>query len=175
MAKPAPETYPEYFHHYVDLVIENDLSDAFANQRQVIEDFLPTIPVEKSDFSYAPGKWTLKEMLQHIIDAERIFCYRALAIARKESVSLPAFDEDTYALNSKASRREWAGLCEELKSVRRSSVLLFESFDLEMLNQSGVANNKSITVLALGFILIGHLYHHKGIIEERYIPDTQIL
>ena len=161
--------YPEYFKPYINLVKEKDLTEAFANQQTLVDNYFDTIDEEKSCFAYAPGKWTLKELLQHMIDAERIFCYRALAFARKETVSLPGFDEDTYAANSAANNRSWKSLCEEYKAVRKAMVLLFDNLSNDMLYSTGVASNKPVSVIAIGFITIGHLYHHKNIIEERYL------
>ena len=114
MAKPLQDTYPAYFFNYINQVPEEDLMTAFSNQQFIVDEFIPSI-ITKADYAYAEGKWTLKEMLQHIIDTERIFNYRALAISRKESTSLPGFDENKYAANSNANSRQWNDLSEELK------------------------------------------------------------
>ncbi len=169
MPKPSPTTYPAYFKKYVDQVPEEDLSAAFSNQLPVINNLLNSITDEQSTYAYDTGKWTLKELLQHIIDGERIFNYRALCIARKETVSLPGFEEDEYAANSNANDRPWQKLAEEFLAVRKSTELLYESFTDEALNSSGISNNNPTTVISLGFITIGHFYHHKKIIEERYL------
>ena len=169
MPKPSTTTYPAYFKKYVDQVPEEDLSTAFSNQLPVINNLLNSITDEQSTYAYEAGKWTLKELLQHIIDGERIFNYRALCIARKETVSLPGFEEDEYAANSNANDRPWQKLAEEFLAVRKSTELLYESFTDEALNSSGVSNNNPTTVISLGFITIGHFYHHKKIIEERYL------
>src|SRR5437773_2272134 len=113
MSKPNPADYPEYFGNYINQVAEDDLKQAFTNQLPAVKKFLESVNEEKSMYSYAPGKWTLKEMWQHIIDAERIFVYRALCIARKETASLPSFDENSYAENSGANERSWRSLREE--------------------------------------------------------------
>ncbi|HSN60933.1 MAG TPA: DinB family protein [Ferruginibacter sp.] len=169
MPKPIDGTFPPYFSTYTNKVKEDNVEAAFKNQQELINTFFDSIPAEKADFAYAPGKWTLKEMLQHIIDAERIFAYRALCIARKESQSLPGFEENEYAQNSLANTRHWISLVEELKVVRRSTTILFESFTEETLSQSGISNNNPVTVNALGFVIIGHVYHHVGVIKERYL------
>lgn len=169
MPKPSPTTYPEYFKKYVDQVPEEDLSAAFSNQLPVINDLLNSITEEKSMYAYDTGKWTLKELLQHMIDTERIFNYRALCIARKETVSLPGFDENTYAAHSNANDRNWQNMVEEFLAVRSSTQFLYKSFTDEALNSSGISNSNPITVISLGFITIGHFYHHKKIIEERYL------
>jgi hypothetical protein len=168
MPKPNTTDYPEYFGKYINLVSEEDISEAFTNQFPKIESFLLSVSEEKADFAYAPGKWTLKELLQHTIDAERIFNYRALCFARKETVSLPSFDENLYAENSNANGRSWKSLTGDFINVRRSTEDLFNSFSDEVLQQKGSANNNSTSVLSLGYILIGHVYHHIKVVEERY-------
>jgi hypothetical protein len=169
MSKPSPTTYPEYFKRYVDQVPEEDLSTAFSNQLSVINKLLNSITEEKSMYAYDTGKWSLKELLQHMIDTERIFNYRALCIARKETVSLPGFDENTYAANSNANNRTWEDMVDEFLTVRRSTEFLYKSFSDEVLDHSGLSNNKPTTVLSLGFTTIGHFYHHKKVMEERYL------
>lgn len=169
MARPDLSRVPDYFHRYISEVKEDDLSDALKNQAQSFIAFLHTIPADKRDYRYAEGKWTIKELLQHIIDTERIFAYRALCIARKEAAPLPGFDENTYAANSKAAQRNWSDLTEEFSVVRHSTEILFSSFDKEQMEQSGTASNKSIYVAGIGFILAGHVAHHQKIIAERYL------
>ncbi len=130
---------------------------------------MDSIPVEKADYAYAEGKWTLKELLQHCIDTERIMVYRALCIARGEKQSLPGFDENSYAAASNANIRTWEGLVEEMQLVRKSTILMFDSFNEEQLQQRGSANNHPITCNALGFIIAGHFLHHERIVKERYL------
>ncbi len=169
MPKPSPETYFAYFKRYVDLVPDEDLATAFSNQLTVIKDFLATISEEKSMYAYAPGKWTLKEVLLHITDTERIFNYRALAIARKETAPLPGFDENLYADNSNANNRSWQNLIDEFLAVRQSTQFLYDSFTDEMFASAGIASNNPLTVNSLGFTTLGHFYHHKKVMEERYL------
>ncbi len=169
MTRPIQGSYPAYFDNYISKVEETDLFEAFKNQRTVVDKFFDTISEEKAGYAYAEGKWTLKELLQHIIDAERIFAYRALSFARKETTSLPSFDENAYADNSYANERTWKSLVEELKAVRNTTEMLFRSFNTDMLSQSGIANNNPVTVNAIGYIIVGHLKHHKGIVETKYI------
>ncbi|MEO6453070.1 MAG: DinB family protein [Ginsengibacter sp.] len=169
MSKPNTTDYPEYFGRYINQVLENDLNEAFENQSLLIPKFLRSVSEEKSMHTYAEGKWTIKELLQHLTDAERIFNYRALCIARKETVSLPSFDENIYAENSYANARDWHSLAEEFINLRTSTQDLYNSFNAEMLWQKGLANGNTISVLSLGFITVGHFIHHKKIIEERYL------
>lgn len=174
MPKPKPGTYLSYFDNYISQVPETELSEAFKNQREIVNSFFDSIDEERSNYAYAAGKWTLKELLQHVIDTERIFNYRSLSISRKEQASLPSFEENDYAANSNANKRSWKSLCDELKAVRKATEMLFNSFDEEMMNSSGLANNNPITVIAMGFITVGHLYHHKNIIESRYLVKATV-
>ena len=167
--KPLPETYFPYFKRYVDQVPEEDIATAFSNQLPVIKDFLNAITEEKSNYAYAPGKWTLKELLQHMTDTERIFNYRALAIARKETAPLPGFDENGYADTSNANSRSWQTLVVEFLVVRQSTQYLYDSFTDEMFAASGTASNNPVTVISLGFTTLGHFYHHKKVMEEKYL------
>ncbi|RZM10922.1 MAG: DinB family protein, partial [Pedobacter sp.] len=142
--------------------------DALIAQEEVIAQYFETLEAH-ADFAYAPNKWTLKEMLQHIIDTERIFNFRALCFARKEMQNIPGFEEDDYAANSNAHHRSWESLCEEMKAVRRSTRLFFESLSPEAYSHVGSANGKPVTVLAIGFMTVGHIYHHVNVIKERYL------
>lgn len=168
MPKPSPSTYPAYFQRYIDQVPEEDLSTAFRQQDAAIRQFLDGITEEHSLYAYAEGKWTLREMLQHMIDAERIFCYRALCFARKDTTSLPSFEENDYADNSNANSRTWKSMSDELLAVRKATIMLFDSFTEEALQSSGIANNNPTSTIAMGFISIGHVYHHINVAKERY-------
>jgi len=157
------------FHNYINQVPEDDLLEAFSKQSAAFIRFLETIPTEKYDYRYAEGKWTIKEVLQHIIDAERVFAYRALRFARKDGTPLPGFDENLFAANAKADQRSWDKLVEEFKVVRRSSELMFQSFDDDQLQSRGISSNNANYVLALGFVIVGHAVHHQKITKERYL------
>lgn len=169
MSNSSPANVPGYFQLYIDQVNEKDLATAFTSQSTIIKDFLPGISEEKSTYAYAQGKWTIKELLQHLIDAERIFTYRALCFARKEQVTLPGFEENEYAAASNANIRSWESLTAEFVAVRKATLFLYDSFTAEMLATSGKASVNTYTVEALGFILLGHFNHHIKIIKERYI------
>jgi len=167
--RPDLSRVPAFYHNYIGQVPENDLLEAFNTQTPAIIEFFENIPPDKYDYRYADGKWTVKEVLQHIIDAERIFCYRALRFARKDATFLPGFDENTYADNAKADKRDWMNLVSEFKMVRLSSEYLFESFDDDQLDAAGTANNNSIYVLGIGFVVVGHGIHHMKVLKERYL------
>jgi uncharacterized damage-inducible protein DinB len=174
MANVDLSRVPEYYYKYINLVNENDLDQAFQKHQTDLIATLPEVPADKWDYSYAEGKWTIKEVVQHIIDGERIFCYRALCFARKDKTSLPGFDENTYAAASKANKRTKEYLIEELQTAQKSSAQLFHSFDEEQLNESGVANGKSVYVKGIGYIIVGHALHHKNILLERYLQEKTI-
>ena len=168
MSKPSPTTYPPYFQKYIDQVEDEDLLAGFQRQSPQVKNLLGGISEEKSTYAYAPGKWTIKDLLQHVIDTERIFCFRAVCFSRKETFSLPGFDENSYAANTHANERTWQSLSEEFLAVRIATELLFKSFSEEELSRIGIANNNPTSVVSMGFITLGHFYHHKKIIEERY-------
>ncbi|MES2239180.1 MAG: DinB family protein [Bacteroidota bacterium] len=131
--------------------------------------FVQDIPMDKFDYRYAEGKWTIKEIIQHIIDAERVFTYRALRISRNDKTPLPGFNEDDYAANTNANDRHLQGLLTELSIVRQSTLALFKSLSEEQLKRIGIASNNEISVRALGFIIIGHQKHHQKVFKERYL------
>ena len=169
MPKPSPTNYPGYFQKYIDQVTETDFFTALQNQSAGLEQFLQPISEEKSMFAYAEGKWTIKEMLLHMSDTERIFCYRALCFAREEKTNLPGFDENDYAANSDANSRTWESIVQEFLVVRKATEVLFKSFSEKALARVGTANNNPATVASIGFILLGHFNHHKKILAERYL------
>ena len=159
----------EYYHKYINLAINDDLKAALEKHQIELSSFLKDIPKKKWNYRYAEGKWSIKEVVQHIIDAERIFTYRALCFARKDQTPLPSFDENTFAANSKADDRSKKDLLKELKIVQSSSAQMFDSFDDEQLNQSGIASEKPTYVKGIAYIVFGHALHHKDILEERYL------
>ena len=169
MPKPDLQTVPQWYHRYIFSVQEEELITAFQSHTQSLLETLEGLSEEQWAYRYAPEKWTVKEVVQHIIDAERIFCYRALCFARKESTSLPGFDEVDYAAHSKANLRSSASLLEELRVVQQSSVYLFSSLDEDQLATFGIANGSPVSVNAIGFVLIGHTLHHLAILKERYL------
>lgn len=169
MPRPDLTRIPEWYHGYVNLVTENDLLKALQNQTGPFIKWLKKIPVEKRNYRYARGKWSVKELLQHIIDAERIFAYRALCFARKDGTPLPGFDENDYAKNSKAGKRDWNEMVEEFSLLRHSNEIMFRSFDKIQLDMPGIASGKPVYVLGIGFILVGHITHHINILKERYL------
>lgn len=172
MTKSDIPQMPQFFDRYINLADDIDLIDALE-QAARFEHLLPLETLETlGDRVYAPGKWTGKDIIQHIIDNERIMSYRALRFARNDQTALPGYDENLFGAAAHTSRRSLADLYDEYALVRQSSLGLFRSFDHEMLLRSGVCFNQTISVLALGFVLVGHAIHHVNIIQERYLPLT---
>jgi uncharacterized damage-inducible protein DinB len=134
-----------------------------------LRNFVQEIPMDKYDYRYAEGKWTIKDILQHLIDSERIFAYRALRFARKDATPLPGFDENNYADVADGFKRSIRDLLTELAIVRESTLCLFKTFDNETLALKGVASGNEMSVRALGFVIIGHQNHHQRIFQERYL------
>ncbi|WP_333693868.1 DinB family protein [Flavobacterium sp.] len=164
-----PMEYALYYKPYLEALGDVDLLSELQFSLKSFLDFLKSIPEEKYEYRYAEGKWTIKDIIQHVIDAERIFAYRALRIARNDSTPLPGFDENKYVSTAQANSRSLAELLEEFELVRKTTSLLFKTFTQEQLTQLGIASEKSVSVRAIGFICIGHQKHHEKIIRERYL------
>ena len=169
MQRPQPNEYPDFYANYVALATGSEINEVIQHHSETIHQFYNNIPEDKADFAYAAGKWTVKDLLQHLIDAERVFVYRATRFARKDSQALLGFSEDDYAANANANNRTLQSLKDELLSLRTSTDLFLQSLNDSQLQQVGWANNNSITVNAISFIIFGHLLHHKNILQERYL------
>lgn len=168
MNKPSIAEVPAYFQGYFNAVPEDSIPDALQNAHAALRKHLSSLSDEKWNYAYAPGKWTIKQMIQHVLDTERIFAYRALCIARGEVQTLPSFDENIYATAATASQRSGADLIDELDTVSKSSLLLFASFTEDAWVRKGKAGSGEFTTRALGFVMAGHVRHHLRILAERY-------
>ncbi len=161
--------FQKYIQRYLDLIpTENWLEEMKKTGEKTVSLF-SFLTEEHSNFAYAVGKWTLKELLQHLIDAERIFAYRALRFARYDQTELAGWDEETYAKHYFSSERLLQSLIDEFETVRKSSCLLFENLNEIQLSKTGVANGNEISVETIGKLIVGHNIHHFNIIEERYL------
>lgn len=170
MTKSEIPVMPQFFDRYINQVDNVFLMDALL-QTPSFDTYFPAQTLEAiGDLRYAPGKWMVKDILQHVIDTERIMAYRALRFARNDKTALPGYDENLFAETAHATRRTIPDLYAEFAAVRQSSILLFGSFDNEMLLRTGVCYHQNISVLALGFVVVGHARHHATIIKERYLP-----
>lgn len=161
--------YGPHFEQYVQLAKSENLRATLKENTEEMLELLASIPEEKLDYAYAEDKWTIKQVVQHVIDAERIFAYRALRIARLDTTPLPGFDENLYAANAIVSTRSWEDLLKELRQVRKSNLRMIKSFSAEQLNAQGTASNNPITAVAICFIMAGHVKHHLNILKERYL------
>jgi uncharacterized damage-inducible protein DinB len=169
MPRPKPTEFPEYFGRYISRVDADSLVEAIPAYARALENFYDLLPEEKSDYRYAPGKWTLKELLQHVVDTERIMSYRLLRIARKDKTPLASFDENTFAEHSRANERSFNDIKEEFLAVRKSTDMLIRSLNEEQLSELGTAGNKPVTANAVGYIIFGHMLHHKEVVEQKYL------
>lgn len=160
------------FKNYVKQVDETDVLQALRLSGARMQVLIHSIPDDKIDYRYAEGKWTVREVLCHILDAERIFAYRALRFARNDSTQLPGFDENIYVPESNANGRSLKKISEEFTHLRASTVDMFESFTEEMLRRRGVAGVNEISVLAYGFVIAGHENYHRKILTERYLTKA---
>lgn len=167
MNQPQPSEYPEWAENYIRLV-EGDVLNVLERQASEFPDFINSL-VEKADFAYAPGKWTIKQLIGHMIDTERILVYRILCFARGEQASLPGFDEDAYVDAAHFSDRTLHSLAEEFALLRKSNLFLFRSLEEAELSRGGIASGLPITVKALRWVVAGHVIHHSKLIKDRYL------
>jgi len=162
---------PDYCHYFFDLIGTNDLISELQKSKQITQDFILTIPEEKGNYAYSENKWTIKEVLRHIIDCERIYTYRALRFSRFDDTELAGFDENDYIANVKNIKFSLSDLLTEYTEVRNATISLFKSMTDEMLDFKGKANNAYFTPRAIGFMTAGHNIHHCNFILTKYLND----
>ena len=168
MSRPLANDYPAYFEGYISKVQADSITAIMDKYNDALISFYTNLPASKADFAYAAGKWTLKDVLQHIIDTERIMAYRLLRVARNDNTPLASFDENSYATNANAGERSFEAIKEEFLAVRKSTDLLLLSLQPEQLEYAGIASGNRVTANALVYIIFGHMLHHQSVIEERY-------
>lgn len=161
--------FAPYFNTYISLVDEMDTVKALKKSKKHVLKLMKNLPKEKQEFCYAEGKWTIKEILLHLIDNERIFINRALRFSRNDTTSLPGYEHNEYVENSNANNRKFKDLLKEYKTQRNCSIQFFKGLDEEMLQKIGTAGGNKISVRAIAYILAGHDLHHCSVIEERYL------
>ena len=166
MKKSAISKMPEYYDRYIMPVDDINVIDAL--KKYDVSLFDKSMLARIGTSVYEPGKWTVKDIIQHLIDAERVFSYRALRFARNDKTALPGFEENDYALNTNVAKRSLDDLLNEFETVRKSTIYLYKNFTDEMLLRIGVASDKEVSVLAIGFIMAGHALHHSKMIKEHY-------
>ncbi|WP_221391291.1 DinB family protein [Dyadobacter sp. NIV53] len=170
MKKSAINPMPPFFDRYINIIEDIDIFDAFEKYplEKVYSEIDKITALE--DKIYAPGKWTIKDIFQHVIDNERIMSYRALRFSRNDKTPLAGYDEEPFAANTNAINRTLPELMQEMVDVRKSTIALYKGMTSEMMLRPGTANNIEISALALGFVILGHPVHHMNIIRERYFP-----
>jgi len=168
IARPEPAEYAPYYDRYISLIEGSDLLGTLDAQRRQMILLLTSRDDAEADFRYAPGKWTAKEVLGHVCDAERVFAYRALRISRADATPLAGFDENEYTRNAPFGRLPLAEIIEDYIAVRRATITLLRNLDESAWTRRGTANNNPISVRALGYIIAGHELHHRRILEEKY-------
>lgn len=168
MNRPQPEEYPVFYKGYVDTVSDDVLTE-LEQQRESFPAFLNSIAEDKAGFAYAEGKWTVKELVGHVVDTERIMAYRTLRIARNDSTPLAGFEENDYVRNAHFADRSLQSLAEEFSLLRGANMFLIKSLNEAETDRRGISNEKPVSVRALVYIIAGHLNHHRRILEERYL------
>jgi uncharacterized damage-inducible protein DinB len=168
IARPDASEHAPYFSRYVDLVAPGDILGTLATQIDGTLAELRKVSEADSLKRYAAGKWSMREVLGHLIDTERIFAYRALRFARGDRTGLPGFEQDDYVAAAQFDRRPWAGLLEEFEAVRRSNLLMFRSLGDQAWARQGVANGNAMSVRAAAYIIAGHELHHMRVLREHY-------
>lgn len=165
----ATHDFAKYFNNYINLVTEENVIKSLKYSYKEVKNLMKSLNEEQGNFSYAKNKWTIKELLVHVMDTERIFCERALRFARKDKTELPGFDHDVFVLNSNANQRTLKDILKEYKTIRKSTLALFKNFTPEMLEQGGVANGNKLTVHTIGFVISGHELHHLNVLKAKYL------
>ena len=168
LPRPREGDHAPFFQAYVDRVPDGCVYETLEHQGRKVAALLRGIDEAQGAFRYAPGKWTVKQLVQHVIDGERLFGYRAMCIARGETASLPGFDEDHYASNDGSAQRSVASLAAEHAAVRAATLTLFRGFDAAAWARRGIANHKPLAVISLPWITAGHELHHLSVLRERY-------
>lgn len=167
--QPNEGDYPEYYRQYISLVPGDDVIAYFINQEYSLASILRSLAHDKLHYRYAVGKWTIADIAQHLLDTERIFCYRLLTFARADSTEIPGFEEDDYAQCVDTSLRTTDDIIAEYHSLRASTLSLLRSLDSEAIERSGIANGGRVSVRAITYMIAGHELHHLGVIQERYL------
>ncbi len=167
--RPVPSEHGSYFGTYIDLVPEADIVDLLATQIDDTVRLLSSLSEEQARFRYAPNKWSLKQVVGHLIDVERIFVYRALRFSRNEAVALPGFEQDDYVAAANFDQRTLRELAEEFRAVREATVCFFKGLTDAMMLRTGTASETTLSVRAVAYILAGHERHHLNVLRQRYL------
>jgi len=167
--RPTKNDYPDYAQKYLDLIEGDDIISILHQSSKELTDVINSFPESKGDYSYDKDKWTVKQVIGHLMDTDRIFAYRALSIARGEKQPLPSFDQNIYVLNGNFNKKSLVELSYEYRLLRESNLLLFRSFDSLIYQNRGIAAGSEVTVLGIMFMVAGHQKHHIKILKEKYL------
>jgi uncharacterized damage-inducible protein DinB len=168
MARPQQNECAPYYQKYIALAQGNSINEIVNNHAFSLQESYFSLPDDKADYAYGENKWTVKQVIQHLADAERVFAYRALRISRNDATPLASFDENAYIENGFAAERSLASLKQEFNAVRAATDMFLLSLNDEQIKRIGTASNHPVSVNALAFIIYGHLLHHQNILRERY-------
>lgn len=171
MNRPLESEYAPYYQGYVNQVSEAEILPVLRAQMDDLDVLLDRVTPEKETYAYAEGKWSIREIVGHLIDGERVFGYRAFCIARGEQQNLPGFDQDDYMLTAPYKHIDLENLLSELRLIRLGNIAMFRTFDEDSWSRVGTANGNQITVRALAFIMAGHVRHHMNMLRERYLSN----
>lgn len=169
MNKPQPSEYDPYYETYVSLVNETNIADVLAAQTAELKELISPLPESKGEYRYADGKWSIKEVLGHLIDGERMFAYRILRVSRGDETPIEGFEQDGYIENAHSNDRTFGDLLEEFDLLRRANLLMLKMYDDAAWQRIGTANNVKISARALAYIMAGHIRHHISILQSRYL------
>jgi hypothetical protein len=172
MSRPQPAEFDPYYQKYISLVPEEEIIPALTGQIDDLSKLFENVSEEIGTFAYAEGKWSVKEVLSHLIDGERMFAYRALRVARGDKTPIEGFEQDGYIENSHANRRPLAELIREFDLLREANVIFFSNLESADWVRTGTANNVEISVRSLAWIMVGHVRHHVAILRERYLTKS---
>lgn len=170
MHLPLSDEYPSFYQGYISCVKNPEIVPHLLEQRNKTVDMLGRLSAEDADFAYAEGKWTIRAVVAHLIDCERVFSYRALCFARGETQPLPGMDQDDFMAHTRLAHRSWQSFIDEYLAVRQSTYVFYSTLHPDNWASTGTASNGLFTVRALAFITAGHELHHLRILEERYLP-----
>ena len=169
MNRPTESEYPADYRSYIDQVSESDILPVLRSQMDELDVLLGRVEPHQETFRYAEGKWSIREIVGHLIDGERVFGFRAFCIARGEQQSLPGFDQDDYMVTSHYDQIELEDLLSELRLIRLGNIAMFRTLDEEAWSRVGVANSNSVSVRAIAFVMAGHVRHHMNVLREKYL------
>lgn len=171
--RPGTEEYDDFYQGYISHITGPNVLQTLIEQGQQTYTLIQKLSPKKADFRYSDEKWSIKEVIGHLIDTERIMGYRTLCISRGESAHLPGYDQNRYVKEANFGNRSLQSLSTEYDALRNANICLFNSFSPEQINQTGTANNATVSVLALAYIIAGHEKHHLEILEEKYRVDIR--